>query len=103
MEIKKGSIWSKLLTISAQRNNDNSPPLPTREANLASEEVRRIVKLMQESFYVDDCLSCLSVREQVDEFQMTSCEIMLNASMKLRKWRGNSIMSSEDAGTKVLG
>ena len=62
----------------------------------------KIVELMQDSFYVDDCLSSLSVREQVDEFQMTSCEIMLNASMELRKWRGNSIKSSEDAGTKVL-
>ena len=77
--------------------------LQLEKQNSASEEVRKIVELMQDSFYVDDCLSRLSVREQVDEFQMTSCEIIHNASMELRKRRGNGIKSSEDAGTKVLG
>ena len=58
---------------------------------------------MQNSFYVDDCLSSLSDAKEVDEFQQTSCEIMTSASMGLRKWKGNSIVCSDEAGTKVLG
>ena len=77
--------------------------LQQEKQNFASEEVRKIVDKMQDSFYVYDCLSILSVREQVDEFQTGSCEIMLNANMELRKWRRHNIKSSEDAGTKVLG
>ena len=44
--------------------------LQLEKQNSASEEVRKIVELMQDSFYVDDCLSSLSVREQVDEFKL---------------------------------
>ena len=77
--------------------------LQQEKQNFASEEVRKIVDKMQDSFYACDCLSRLSVREQVDEFQTASSEIMLNANMELRKWRRSNIKSSEDAGTKVLG
>ena len=58
---------------------------------------------MQSSFYVDDCLSSLSSERQVCEFQHTSCCIMKNAGMELRKWRGNCIASSDEAGEKTLG
>ena len=58
---------------------------------------------MQNSFYVDDCLSSLSDAKEVDEFQQTSCEILTSASMELSKWRGNSIVCSDEAGAKVLG
>ena len=71
--------------------------LQQEKQNWASEEVRKLVELMQDSVYVDDCLSSLSGPEQVEESQMTSCKLRLNASMELCRLRGNSIKSLEDA------
>ena len=73
------------------------------EETVTSEVVHRVITLVQNSIYVDDCLSSLSDEKEVDEFQQTSCEIMTSASMELRKWRGNSIICSDEAGMKVLG
>ena len=36
----------------------------------------------------------LSDKEEVDKFQKTSCEIMMSASMELRKWRGKQYCRS---------
>ena len=77
--------------------------LVLEEETVTSEVVHRVITLMQNSLYVDDCLSILSNEKEVDEFQLTSCEIMTSASMELRKWRGNSIICSDEAGMKVLG
>ena len=77
--------------------------LALEQETVTSKTVHRVITLMQNSFYVDDCLSSLSDAKEVDQFQQTSCEIMTSASMELRKWRGNSIVCSDEAGTKVLG
>ena len=59
------------------------------EKEISTSDAVKVITLMQSSFYVDDCLSSLSSERQVCEFQQTSCYIMKNAGMELRKWRGN--------------
>ena len=56
------------------------------------------------SFYVDCCISSLSSEKQAEFFfRKHSSKVLNKAGMELRKWRGNAIKSSKDAGNKVLG
>ena len=64
---------------------------------------RKIIDLLQKSFYVDDCLTSLSTHEKLLFFQHVSRALLLNAGMDLRKWHGNSILGSEEVTSKVLG
>ena len=68
-----------------------------------SKEDKHLVELLLRSLYVDDCLSSLPDSPEVEKFQERSTNILMKAGMELRKWRGNTILCSPEAGSKVLG
>ena len=77
--------------------------LRQEEDACTSESVRQIIRTLLESFYVDDCLTSLPSKKDADVFKETSIALMANAGMELRKWRGNSIASKDNAADKALG
>ena len=77
--------------------------LRSRMSDSQDQEFQDMIRLLLRSFYVDDCISSLSSEKQAEFFQKNSSEVLNEAGMELRKWRGNTIESSKDAGNKVLG
>ena len=55
------------------------------------------------SLYVDDCVSSVPNSSDAEKFQEHSINVLQSAGMDLRKWRGNTIACSPEAGSKVLG
>ena len=69
----------------------------------ASEAEKLFLELLLASLYVDDCVSSVPNSSDAEKFQEHSINALQSAGMDLRKWRGNTIACSPEAGSKVLG
>ena len=69
----------------------------------ASAEECAIIKLLLRSFYVDDCVSSVPCSADAEKLQEYSMHMLQGAGMELRKWRGNTLPSDPEAGSKALG
>ena len=69
----------------------------------ASAAERDIIELLLRSFYVDDCVSSLPCCADAEKLQEYSVNVLQGAGMELRKWRGNTMTSDPEAGSKALG
>ena len=69
----------------------------------ASEAEKLFLELLLASLYVDDCVSSVPSSSDAEKFQEHSINALQSAGMDLRKWRGNTIACSPEAGSKVLG
>ncbi|UYV79914.1 hypothetical protein LAZ67_18001034 [Cordylochernes scorpioides] len=61
-------------------------------------------KILAQSFYMDNCITSLETKQEVQEFQKAAIEIMDRAKMDLREWE-NSLGENPEKGTctKILG
>jgi len=69
----------------------------------ASEAESAVIKLLLRSFYVDDFITSVANSTCADHLQDFSVSSLQGAGMELRKWRGNTIRSDPDSGSKALG
>ncbi|UYV63002.1 hypothetical protein LAZ67_2002805 [Cordylochernes scorpioides] len=62
------------------------------------------VKILAQSFYMDNCITSLETKQEVQEFQKAAIEIMDRAKMDLREWE-YSLEENPEKGTctKILG
>ena len=73
------------------------------EMQFAPDEITRVLKLLEKSLYVDDCITSLATAPEAIHFKKASSECLAKAGMELRKWRGTDFPSDDSAGKKVLG
>ncbi|UYV84726.1 hypothetical protein LAZ67_X003222 [Cordylochernes scorpioides] len=61
-------------------------------------------KILAQSFYMDNCITSLETKQEVQEFQKAAIEIMDRAKMDLREWE-YSLEENPEKGTctKILG
>ncbi|UYV63397.1 hypothetical protein LAZ67_2003955 [Cordylochernes scorpioides] len=61
-------------------------------------------KILAQSFYMDNCITSLETKQEVQEFQKAAIEIMNRAKMDLREWK-YSLEENPEKGTctKILG
>ncbi|UYV67558.1 hypothetical protein LAZ67_5001204 [Cordylochernes scorpioides] len=61
-------------------------------------------KILAQSFYMDNCITSLETKQEVQEFQKAAIEIMDGAKMDLREWE-YSLEENPEKGTctKILG
>ena len=74
-----------------------------QEKESRPEEDVDVLKLLEKSLYVDDCVASLPDEDEANHFKEVSTACLLSAGMELRKWRGNNLPENAEAGEKVLG
>ena len=62
-----------------------------------------VAKLLQMSFYVDNCIVSLNSEKELAEFRKTSVELLAEARMELRLWKSNVDKPDDDVNVSVLG
>lgn len=72
----------------------------------AEQEFEDVSKLLQKSFYVDNCVASVNSEQELEQFIKTSVQIMSGAKMELRGWESNyktSLCDQSSLETPVLG
>ena len=73
------------------------------EMQFAPYEITRVLKLLEKSLYMNDCITGRATAPEAIHFKKASSECLAKAIMELRKWRGMNFPSDDSTGKKVLG
>ena len=73
------------------------------EMQFAPDEITRVLKLLEKSLYLDDCITSPATAPEAIHFKKAGSECLAKMGMELRKWRGTDFPSDDSAGKKVLG